>query len=413
MNARTLRQFVRQVLIEVSYGVEFGYPTADPKLFIRDKDNEDDVGVGSSIVTAYPQITHVQLQDEELNPQSREIEVISALRGGWYEGQTKEESDENRMAYTRTMGYIKSMASGLKANNDPEFKSLLERSANFLSSHIAKAKKKIDYVVVAESTSSLGMQYAEVLAKKLGATFESLQQDPVLSKKTADNMEVFRLRIKHELKNRFEKELGRKLSDEELTSLPEYQQEFQNYEKRVLSTIKSTKNAGKKAGTEFRIQGTGGQGFRRFIKGGFELPQPDRFAGKTVLIVDDNVSEGWTIRELARQALLAGADDVFGAVVWKWGQPVELPRTAERKARQKKSKDATERSKETAAAALRKNFEALPDATLPFRQADDLKVGQAVRNAAGASIGKIVDVQGNEVTVATPAEGMKKYRRMP
>ena len=411
MNAQYLKQFIKEVLTE-AYGIEFGYPIANPRLFLQDEDVEQDVGVGSSIITSKPHIVRVELQDENLTPETRTIEVVAALRGGWFKGKTDEEEKENRMAYTRTMGWIKSMATDLKAVNDPEFMKLLNKSADFLTSYIAKNKKKIDYVVVAESTSTLGKQYAEILTKKLSAKFATLDQTPVISQKSSSDMDVFYSRIKRELKGRFEKQVGHELSDEELQAMPQYKDEFAQYEKDTKSTIKSTHKAGQKAGTQFRIQGTGGRGFRRFIKGGFTLPGAERFAGKTILVVDDNVSEGWTIRELARKVLLSGADDVFGAAVWKWGQPVEIPGTADKRARDKKSKDASVRSGEAAKSVLKQKFDKMSAAKLPFKQSDQLSVGQPVITTSGVLLGKIASLQDGDVMVATPNDGMKKFKRL-
>jgi len=414
MDAHYLKQFIKEVLTE-AYGIEFGYPIANPRLFLQDEDVEQDVGVGSSIITSKPHIVRVELQDENLTPETRTIEVVAALRGGWFKGKTDEEEKENIRAYTRTMGLIKSMATDLKANNDPEFIKLLNKSSDFLTSYIVKNKKKIDYVVVAESTSTLGKQYAEILTKKLSAKFTTLDQTPVISQKSSSDMDVFYSRIKQELKRRFEKQVGHELSDEELQAMPQYRDKFDQYEKETQRTIKSTHKAGQQAGAQFRIQGTGGRGFRRFIKGGFTLPGAERFAGKTILVVDDNVSEGWTIRELARKMLLSGANDVFGAVVWKWGQPVEIPGTAVQRARDKKSKDASVRSGEDAKSILKQmkqKFDGMPVAKLPFRQSDQLSVGQPVTTASGVSLGKIASLQDGDVMVATPNDGMKKFKRL-
>jgi predicted amidophosphoribosyltransferase len=44
------------------------------------------------------------------------------------------------------------------------------------------------------------------------------------------------------------------------------------------------------------------------------VPDPERVAGKRVLVLDDVYSEGFSMREMARVLTLAGAAEVAGVV---------------------------------------------------------------------------------------------------
>ena len=50
------------------------------------------------------------------------------------------------------------------------------------------------------------------------------------------------------------------------------------------------------------------------LRDALSVPQPERVAGKRVLVLDDVFSEGFSMREMARVLRLAGADEVAGLV---------------------------------------------------------------------------------------------------
>jgi predicted amidophosphoribosyltransferase len=51
---------------------------------------------------------------------------------------------------------------------------------------------------------------------------------------------------------------------------------------------------------------------RRNIKGAFIVTQPELVQGKTVLLVDDILTTGFTLAECARTLRKAGAKEVYG-----------------------------------------------------------------------------------------------------
>ncbi len=50
------------------------------------------------------------------------------------------------------------------------------------------------------------------------------------------------------------------------------------------------------------------------LRDALSVPEPERVAGKRVLVLDDVFSEGFSMREMARVLRLAGADEVAGLV---------------------------------------------------------------------------------------------------
>jgi predicted amidophosphoribosyltransferase len=51
------------------------------------------------------------------------------------------------------------------------------------------------------------------------------------------------------------------------------------------------------------------------LRAALRVPDPTRVEGKTVLVIDDAYSEGFTLREMARALRLAGAVEVAGLVL--------------------------------------------------------------------------------------------------
>ncbi|MGY1638557.1 ComF family protein [Geodermatophilus sp. SYSU D00742] len=73
-----------------------------------------------------------------------------------------------------------------------------------------------------------------------------------------------------------------------------------------------------KSGPTGRFLGIGVEARREIAEGelrsALSVPEPDRVAGRRVLVVDDVYSEGFSLREMARALLQAGAAEVAGLV---------------------------------------------------------------------------------------------------
>ncbi|MGY1823448.1 ComF family protein [Geodermatophilus sp. SYSU D00079] len=74
-----------------------------------------------------------------------------------------------------------------------------------------------------------------------------------------------------------------------------------------------------KSGPTGRFLGISAEARREIAEGqlrsALSVPEPDRVAGRRVLVVDDVYSEGFSLREMARVLLAAGATEVAGLVL--------------------------------------------------------------------------------------------------
>jgi predicted amidophosphoribosyltransferase len=74
-----------------------------------------------------------------------------------------------------------------------------------------------------------------------------------------------------------------------------------------------------KAGPTARFLGLGVEEWRAIAEGplreALSVPDPGRVAGRRVLVFDDVYSEGFSLREMARTLLDAGAVEVSGVVL--------------------------------------------------------------------------------------------------
>ena len=272
-------------------------------------DMRSSVGVGSEFgKTVGSMLRHGRVYStpycKSVKLDEKDIKIYAPLTGSWYKEKDPKDTQANEDLYIKTMSDIKKNAKRWQDEWNITFLQMIEKSANHMDDFFCMDYlPKIEHIVVVDSTSHLARIFAATLSSMLNVSVSH-------ARKSNKELSVDFERIDDELKNR-----QIRLSDDE------FEKERKKYISSTEAAIKNIIRMGSNG--SFQIKGTGGRGFRRFIKGGFTHDGMKLF--KTVLIVDDNVSEGWTIREISRSLLQSGIENVFGCALWKWGTPVDRP----------------------------------------------------------------------------------------
>ena len=233
------------------------YFVIDEKLVV---DDCTQIGVGSDVgktigsmlrngnVSTSPFLKTVKLDEKE-------IKIYAPLSGGWHKEKDQESTKKNENQYIATMQEIKRLSAHWNDQKDDSFVSLIEKSSTFMSDFFtSNGNEKIQHIVVAESTSALPLIFAWSLSQKLNVGIS-------LAHKSRQSLEIDFEKIDNEVEKR---KTDICMTDKKIEVLR------QKYISGTKSAIKCCGKLGKE--TDFQIKGAGGAGYRRFIKGGYVVP---------------------------------------------------------------------------------------------------------------------------------------------